>query len=75
MRGRGADSVVERDPLHPRVACAQQLVRAILDPARHVGIGGAAVGRIVLEASILRRVVRRRDDDAVRQVFLAAAVV
>ena len=42
---------------------------------RHVGIGGAAVGRVVLEAAVLGRIVRRRDDDAVGEVLLAAAVV
>ena len=54
---------------------AQQLVGAVLDPARHVGVGRAAVGRVVLEAAILRRIVRRRDDDAVGEVVRAAAVV
>ena len=45
------------------------------DPSGHVGIGRAAVGRVVLEAAVLGRVVRRRDDDAVREVLVAAAVV
>ena len=40
-------------------------VRLVLDPARDVGVGRAAVGRVVLEAAVLGRVVRRRDDDAV----------
>ena len=39
--------------LHARVAAAQQLVGPVLDPARHVGVGGAAVGRVVLEAAVL----------------------
>ena len=40
-----------------------------------VGVGGAAVGRVVLEAAVLGRIVRRRDDDAVGEMLLAAAVV
>src|SRR5258708_21103742 len=41
----------------------------------HFGISRAAVGRVVLEAAILGRIVRRRDNDAISQVFLASAVV
>ena len=36
---------------------------------RHVGVGRAAVGRVVLEAAVLRRIVRGRDDDAVGEVL------
>ena len=32
---------------------------------RRIGIGGTAVWRVVLEATVTRRVVRRRDDDSV----------
>ena len=53
---------------------AQDLVGALGDHARRVGVGGAAVGRVVLEAAVARRVVRRGDDDAVGQVAVAAAV-
>ena len=59
----------------PVVSPAQQFVGPVLDPVRHVGVGGAAVGRVVLEAAVLGRIVRRRDDDAVREVLLATAVV
>ena len=74
-RRRGRERRCVRDALHAGVAGAQQLVGAILDPPRDVGVGRAAVGRVVLEAAVLRRIVRRRDDDAVGEVPAAAAVV
>ena len=43
----------------------EQLVGAAGDPAGGVGVGRAAVRRVVLEAAVRRRVVRRGDDDAV----------
>ena len=48
---------------------------SILDPARDARVGGAAVRRVVLEAAVLGRIVRRRDHDAVGETALAAAVV
>src|SRR5271166_4971219 len=77
MRRRGLDGFGEWNSLDPHVPRSQQFVRPVLDPAGHVGIGGAAVGRVVLEASILGRIVRRRDDDAVGEMILvfATAVV
>ena len=75
MRGRA--------PARPRTGMrltaarplAQQLVGALLHPPGHVGVGGPAVGRVVLEAAVLGRVVRGRDHDAVREMRGAAAVV
>ena len=75
VRGRRLDGRGERHALHAAVAAPQQLVGPVLDPLGHVGVGRAAVGRVVLEAAVLGRIVRRRDDDAVREVLLAAAVV
>ena len=40
-----------------------------------VGVGRAAVGRVVFEAAVFGRVVRGRDDDAVGQLLGAAAIV
>ena len=65
----------ERQTFRRPIVLAQQRIGARLNPARHVGVGRPAVRRVVLEAAILRRVVRRRDDDAVRQPVRAAAVV
>ena len=70
LEGRG-----ERHALRTAISAAQQFVGPVLDPVRHVGVGGATVGRIVLEAAVLGRIVRRRDDDAVGEMLLAAAVV
>ena len=53
----------------------EQLVRAPLDPSRCPRIRGAAGRRVVLDAAILGRVVRRRDDDAIGQTGAATAVV
>ncbi len=44
---------------------SHQLVGAIGDPLGGVGVGWATVGRVVLEATIARWVVRGGDDDAV----------
>jgi len=46
-------------------AGAEQLVGAVLHPAGDVGARGSAVGWVVLEAAVGRRVVRRRHADAV----------
>ena len=70
-RARG----LEREPAHAGVAGAQELVRAVLHPACHVRVGRSAVRRVVLEAAVGRRVVRRRHDDAVREVLAPATVV
>ena len=44
-------------------------------PFGDVSVRGSAVGRIVFEAAESRRVVRWRDDDAVREAALATAIV
>ena len=55
-------SGTRRDAVEARL---EQRVGLALDPAGDVGVGRAAVRRVVLEAAVLGRVVRRRDDDAV----------
>ena len=64
----------ERHALDVAVASHEQLVGSVLDPARDVGVGGAAVRRVVFEAAILGRVVRRRDHDPVGQVRGASVI-
>ena len=54
-----------------RAPSREQLVRARLDAVGDVAVGGAAVGWVVLEAAVARRVVRRRDDDAVGEARVA----
>ena len=53
-----------------------ELIGAVLDPLGGGGVGRAAVGRVVLEAAILRRIVRGRNDDAValRLAFVRGVV-
>ena len=51
----------------------EQLVGAAGDPAGRVGVGRPAVGRVVLEPAVVRRVVRGRDDDPVGQAGSARA--
>ena len=73
-RGRGP-GLGERRPPDGLPARRQQLVGLVLDPAGDRGVGRAAVGWVVLEAAVLGRVVGRRDDDPVREVLRAPAVV
>ena len=75
MRRRGLQRRGERNARDVAVLRREQLVRPLLNPLRDVGVGRAAVRRVVLEAAVLRRVVRRSDHDAVGQVRCAAAVV
>ena len=57
-----------RTPSSPSAPDAREdPVRLVLDPARDVRVRRAAVGRVVLEAAVVGRVVRRRHDDPVRQ--------
>src|SRR5271167_3643957 len=55
--------------------CGDDLVGAVFDPLCCGGVGGAAVGWVVLEPAVLGWVVRGGDDDAVGEVDLATAVV
>ena len=48
---------IERDPRDVVDALFEDPVGLVLDPAGHVGVGRAAVGRVVLEAAVLGRVV------------------
>src|SRR5262249_25167511 len=54
---------------------AQQLVSAALNPLCYVGVSGTTIGRIVLETAVRRRVVRRRDDDAVGEILFTIPVI
>src|SRR5271170_5049101 len=75
MCGCSTERTRERNPLDACIARPQQIIRPVLDPLRHLGIGRTAVGGVVLEASVFRRVVRRRNYDAVSEMLLAAAVI
>ncbi len=63
------------NPLHVGVAGSEQFVGTVRYPACGVGVGRSTVWRVVLEAPITRRVVRRRDDDAIRVPNAIGSVV
>ena len=75
VRGSGAPGLFERNSLHALEAAFQKRIGPGFDPSGDVVIRRPAVGRVVLEAAIVGRIVRRRDDNAVRQPCIAAAVV
>ena len=64
-----------RHPTHFVESVFQQLVRPVLDLLGDLGASRSAVGRVVLESAIGRRVVRRGDDDAVRPSPLACRLI
>jgi hypothetical protein len=65
----------ERHPFHVAQPAGDDLVGALLNPAGGLCIRRTAVGAVVLEAAVLGRVVRRRDDDSVGKAGGAAPVV
>ena len=75
MRGVGDEGAVVRYALYAGEPTCNQLVGAVLNPGGARCVGRAAVGWVVLEAAVLRRVVRGRDHDAVGQVVHAVLVV
>ena len=69
------DGLVVGDALYARQAGAQKLIGVALNRAGHIGVRRTAVGRVVLEAAVLRRVMRRGYHDAVCQAVDPVAVV
>ena len=67
--------LMERDAGDPLEVAADVGVGAVGDPARGVGVGRAAVRRVVLEAAVGGRVVARGDDDAVGEAGVRGEVV
>ncbi len=61
-RGHG---FVKRHALNPFQARRQQSVGTIFDDPGHIGVGWPPVRRVIFDAAIFRRVVRRGNDDAV----------
>ena len=60
---------------YPLERAGQQCIRPLLDPARDSRIRRTPVRRVVLETTILGRIVRGGDDDAVRPVRGSSAIV
>ncbi len=75
MGGIRLERLGVRDAFNPGQLVGKQLVGLGFDPLGDVGIGRAAVGRVVLVAAALWRVVRRRNHDAVGQAAGTATVV
>jgi hypothetical protein len=73
--GGSARRLLVREAADLAVAATQDRVGPVLYPLRHVHIRRPAVGRVVLEPAVLRRVVRGGDDDAIGQTRAAAVVV
>ena len=57
VRRLGAEGRSKAHPFHTSITVAQQVVGPVLDPPGHVDIGRTSVSRIVLEPTVLRRVV------------------
>ena len=74
MRRRRGSRAIEAHPPHAGISPGEQRVGAVLDPGRDFGVGGATIGRIVLEPAVGRGIVRGRDDDAVREARAPARV-
>ena len=69
MGGGGALGAFERDSFYALKAAFQKLIGPGFDPSGDVVVRRAAVGRVVLEAAVVGRIVRRRDDNAVRHAL------
>ena len=63
----GGQRRIKRNTLHALQTGSQQFVGAILYHLSHVGIRRAAVRRVVLDTTVFRRVVGRRDNNTVSQ--------
>ena len=65
VRGRGAQRLLVWDAFHACEAALHQFIRPGFDPAGDAAIGRSPSGGVVLESAVVRRIVRRRDDNAV----------
>src|SRR2546427_2522011 len=61
-RARTTSLVVRHTP-HALQISGKEGIRAILNPFRYLGIGRSTMRRVVLDAAVLRRIVRWGDDD------------
>ena len=72
---RRAKSSFERNAFHAFQTRFEKLIRLRLDPTGDSCIRRPAIGWVVFEAAIVRRVMRRRDDDPVGEPDLPATVI
>ena len=75
MRARGHASPRVGDASDRAQAVRKKGVGGLLDPRGHAALRRTAVRRVVLEPAVLRRVVRRCDDDPVRLPGCSTTVV
>src|SRR6476620_10454203 len=54
---------------------AQQLIGAAFNQSCYVGVSGPTIGRVVFEAAVRRRIVRRRNDDPVGQMIFTIPII
>ena len=71
----GAQGLLVRNSAHALEAALQKRISPGFNPSRDVVVRRPAVGRVVFEAAIVGRVVRGRDDYAIRKACSAPAVV
>ena len=75
VRSSGTLGPFEGNSMHALEAAFQKRIGPGFDPSCDVVIRRPAVWRVVLEAAIVGRIVRRCNDNAIRQPCIAAAVV
>ena len=67
VRRGGAQRLLVWDAFHAFEAALQQLIRSGFNPAGDAAIGRSPIWGVVLEPAVVRRIVRRRNDNAVGQ--------
>ena len=70
-----AQRLLEGNPFSTLKSILEELVRSFLDPISDTGFRRTTVGRVVLEAAVIRRIMRWRDDDSVGESSFSPAVV
>src|SRR5260370_41100815 len=75
MCRRGFQCLRERRSLDALQTTAEKVVGSRFDPLGYMRIGRSPVRRIVLEATVVRRIVRWRDYDPIGDAPLSSAVV
>lgn len=75
VRCGGAKSLLDRNPFHPCKVVPEKLVRLRFNPTGNGLFRRPAVWQIVLETTIMGRIVGGRDDDAVGKSGLKSSVV
>src|ERR1700722_9069937 len=75
VRCRGTQSLLMGSSFHAGEAGFEQLIRLGLDPIGGDLVRRTAIGGIIFEATVMRRIMRRGDDNSVREPDFPAAIV